>query len=265
MPKVKIPGAELNVLDQGQGPVVLFVHGFPLTHAMWAPQIEALSDSYRILAPDLRGFGESPAMAGTVSMRQFADDLAHLLDALKIEEPITFCGLSMGGYIGWQFVQHHPNRLRGLICCDTKASADSEEAVQNRHKLAGSVLKHGVGVLAQAMLEKLFAKETIENQPGIVETCKQMMLAADADGVAAALRGMAERPDMTSVLSEIDIPALVIVGEHDQITTVEEMREMASAIPNSRFLEVPNAGHMAPLEQPVIVNQTLKSFLDGLR
>lgn len=261
MPKIKIPGAELHVLDRGQGPVVLFVHGFPLTHEMWLPQIEGLSDSYRAIAPDLRGFGKSSASAGTVSMRQFADDLANLLDAMEINEPVTFCGLSMGGYIGWQFVRHHRHRLNGLICCDTKASADSAEAVENRHKLAESVLKHGVGVLAQAMPEKLFAKTTLENQPETVEASKRMMLAADPEGVAAALRGMAERPDMTSILAEIDFPTMLIVGKEDQITTAEEMREIATAIRGSEFGELPNAGHMAPFEQPADVNEMMKRFL----
>lgn len=259
-----IPGASLNGLDRGQGPVILFVHGFPLTHAMWRPQIEALADSCRVIAPDLHGFGASTVTAGTISMRQFADDLAELLDALNITEPVTFCGLSMGGYIGWQFARHYPHRLRGLICCDTKASADSEEAIQNRHKLAESVLNHGSGVLAQAMPEKLFAKQTLEQQPGIVEQCKEMMLAADPEGVAAALRGMAERPDMSDLLPTIEVPTLVVVGEEDQITTVAEMREMAEAIPKSEFVEVPQAGHMAPLENPEPVNSAIKAFLEKL-
>lgn len=263
MQTLNINGAELKVLDQGQGPVVLLVHGFPLTHAMWRPQIEALAADYRIIAPDLRGFGESSVTPGTVTMRQFADDLAGVLDALNITEPVTFCGLSMGGYIGWQFVENYPERLKSLICCDTKASADSEEAIQNRHKLAASVLKHGVGVLAQAMPEKLFAKETLDQQNEVVEQCKQMMLAAHPEGAVAALRGMAERPDWTALLPTIQVPTLIIVGEDDQITTVEEMRAMASAIPQSQFLEVANSGHMAPLEQPEPVNATLKDFLSS--
>lgn len=261
MQTLNINGAELKVLDQGQGPVVLFVHGFPLTHAMWRPQIEALAADYRIIAPDLRGFGASSVTRGTVTMRQFADDLVGILDALNVTEPVTFCGLSMGGYIGWQFVQHYPERLKKLICCDTKASADSNEAIQNRHKLAESVLKHGVGVLAQAMPEKLFAKETLDQQGDVVEQCKQMMLAAHPEGAAAALRGMAERPNMTSLLSTITVPTLIIVGEDDQITTVQEMQEMAAAIPQCQFLEVPHAGHMAPLEQPEPLNTVLKEFL----
>lgn len=261
MQTLNINGADLKVLDRGQGPVVMLVHGFPLTHAMWQPQIEALASDYRIIAPDLRGFGESSVTPGTVTMRQFADDLAGVLDALGITEPVTYCGLSMGGYIGWQFVQNFPERLKSLICCDTKATADSEEAIQKRHKLAASVLKHGVGVLAQAMPEKLFAKATLDQQGPVVEQCKRMMLSAHPEGAAAALRGMAERPDCSSLLSTIQVPTLIIVGEDDQITTVEEMREMASVIPQSQFLEVANAGHMAPLEQPGPVNEALKAFL----
>ncbi len=263
MPKLSVNGATLNVLDQGRGPVVLFVHGFPLNHKMWSPQIAAFSDRYRVIAPDLRGFGESTVSPGTVSMKQFADDLAGILDELHITDPITLSGLSMGGYIAWQFVEHYPERINALILCDTKASPDTEEAKQNRHKLAESVLKHGSGVVAQAMPEKLFAKQTLDQNKAAVDQCKQMMLAAHPEGIAAALRGMAERPDMTSLLPKIQWPTLVIVGEEDQITTVEEMFGMAEAIPNATFVKVGFAGHMAPLEQPKPVNTSIKEFLTG--
>ena len=161
MPTLNINGADLQVWDRGRGPAILFVHGFPLTHAMWEAQMADLEDSHRILAPDLRGFGESSMTPGTVSMEQFADDLAGIFDQLGVAEPVTLCGLSMGGYIAWQFVRKYPERLKALILCDTKASADSPEAVENRHKLAASVMKHGVGVVAQAMPEKLFAAQTL--------------------------------------------------------------------------------------------------------
>ncbi len=261
MPTVTINGITFEVLDQGQGPVVLFIHGFPLNHAMWRPQIEALGEDYRIIAPDLRGFGGSSYTAGTVTMRQFADDLLGVLDQLWITDPITLCGLSMGGYIAFQFVENYPERLNGLILCDTKASPDSEDAAKNRHKLAESVLKKGAEVVAQTMPEKLFAKETLKNRTEIVDECKQMMLAAHPEGIAAALRGMAERPDMSTLLPKINLPTLVIVGEEDQITTLEEMSQMAGIISKSTFLKVPNAGHMAPLEQPEPVNQSIKTFL----
>ncbi len=264
MPTLSINGADLEVLDRGQGPAILFVHGFPLTSAMWDAQIRAFEDSHRILAPDLRGFGESSMTPGTVSMEQFADDLAGILDQLGITEPVILCGLSMGGYIAWPFVRKHPDRLKALILCDTKASPDSPEAVENRHKLAASVLKHGVGVVAQAMPEKLFAASTLQNQTAIVDRCKEMMLAADPEGIAAALRGMAERPDMSELLPRISVPTLVIVGEQDQITTVQEMRQMAEAIPRSTFVEISNAGHMSPMEQPEQVNAALEEFLSKL-
>lgn len=261
MPKVPVSGATLEVLDQGQGQAILFIHGFPLSHKMWSRQIEAFQDEYRIIAPDLRGFGGSSSTKGTVTMRQFADDMLAVLDHLGLSEPVTLCGLSMGGYIVWPFVENHPERLNGLILCDTKASPDSEDAAANRHKLAESVLKHGAGVVAQAMPEKLFAKDTLKHRTDIVEECKRMMLAAAPEGIAAALRGMAERPDMSALLPKINLPTLVIVGEEDQITTGDEMSRMASAIQGATFLKVPRAGHMAPLEQPDPVNQAIKNFL----
>lgn len=265
MPKVPVNGAALEVLDQGQGPAILFIHGFPLNHSMWEPQIDAFQKDHRIIAPDLRGFGGSTFTAGTVSMRQYADDLLAVLDHLDVTSPVTLCGLSMGGYIAWQFVEKYPDRLNALILCDTKASADSEDAIASRHKLAESVLKKGAGVVAQAMPEKLFAKTTLKDRTDIVEDCKQMMLAAHPEGIAAALRGMAERPDMSALLPKIKVPTLVIVGEEDQITTAQEMSRMASAISEATFVEVHDAGHMAPLEQPLPVNHAIKTFLQKLQ
>src|SRR5438094_4929210 len=132
---VAIPGSTLNVEEVGQGTPILFVHGFPLDHTMWRHQIADLSSDFRCIAPDLRGFGQSSVTAGTVTMEQFADDLAELLEALHVTEPIVFCGLSMGGYIAWQFARRHAPRLKGLILCDTRADPDAPEAAADRLKL----------------------------------------------------------------------------------------------------------------------------------
>ena len=126
MPRIRINDIHLNVLDEGQGPPLLLVHGFPLDHTMWREQIQHFRGTHRVIAPDLRGFGQSDVTPGTITMQRHAEDLAHLLDALRVKNPVCLCGLSMGGYIAWQFVQMHHGRLGSLILCDTKAGADDE-------------------------------------------------------------------------------------------------------------------------------------------
>ncbi|MDA1048938.1 MAG: alpha/beta fold hydrolase [Planctomycetota bacterium] len=261
MKTVKLRDAMLNVADVGSGPVLLLVHGFPLDHSMWRFQLEALSDSYRVIAPDLRGFGASTGATETITMEQLADDMTELLDELGIVEPITLCGLSMGGYVAWQFWQRHASRLARLILCDTRAIADTEEAARGRLNMAERVLGEGTSIVAEAMLPKLFAETSVREQADTVEATRQVMRSTAPATVAGALRGMAQRSDMTSELPNIDIPTLVICGEHDVIATVDEMRLIADALPNASFFEVPGSGHMAPLEAPQTVNAAIRDFL----
>lgn len=261
MRKITVNEVRLSYVDTGTGPIVLLLHGFPLDHSMWRHQIEALSQRHRVLAPDLRGFGQSEGQDDKVTMRQFADDLAGLLDSLGILEPITLCGLSMGGYIAWQFWRHHGARLTGLIVCNSRAAADSAEAAAERLRLADSVLTEGSAAIADAMLPKLFAPSTLESQSSIVEATRRVMAAIRPTTIAAALRGMAERPDMTDELAGIDIPTLLVGGEFDVLTPADEMRAIARALPDATFCPIADAGHMAPLEQPARVNRCLLDFL----
>jgi 3-oxoadipate enol-lactonase len=261
MPRIGAGQISLNVVERGSGPPLLLVHGYPLDHSMWQGQIEAFADRCRVIAPDLRGFGESDATPGTVTMAQMADDVAGLLDALSVKEPITFCGLSMGGYVAWQFALRHRSRLARLIQCDTRAIADSPDAAEGRRKMADRVLAEGPHVAADALIPKLFAPATFQQQPQIVEATRQVILQTRPDGIAAALRGMAERPDVTARLGEFDVPALLIGGQHDAISPADEMRQIAAKMPDARFVEIANAGHMAPLEQPAAVNAAMREYL----
>jgi pimeloyl-ACP methyl ester carboxylesterase len=258
---IQVKGSEIWYIERGAGTPLLLVHGFPLDHAMWTAQIDGLSARHRVIAPDLPGFGRSPAVADKFSMAQFADDLAALLDVLHVVEPIVCCGLSMGGYIALQFWHRHRARLRGLVLCDTRAAADAPEAAQARLAVADRVLCEGPGVLAEGMLPRLFSDATRQQRPALVDEVRSVILAADRRGVAAAARGMAERPDMTSELARIDCPALVIAGENDVISPPDEMRSLAQAMPRASFVEVAAAGHLAPLENPAEVNAAMGAFL----
>jgi 3-oxoadipate enol-lactonase len=251
----------LQVVMRGQGMPILLVHGFPLEHSMWDAQIAGLSRRWRVIAPDLPGFGGSQARGGVATMEQMADDLLALLDALEISEPVVLCGLSMGGYIAFQFWRKHASRLRGLVLCDTRAAADAPEAAQARLKVAEQVLRAGVEGVVDAMMPKLFAPSSLEKHAEAIGVQRQKMLSAAPQGVAAALQGMAARPDVRGDLPRIALPTLVVVGQHDAIATVEEMRAMAQAIPGAKFVVIPGSGHMAPLENPAAFRAAIEPFL----
>lgn len=251
--------------DQGAGPVVVLLHGFPLNRAMWAEQVKALSASYRVIAPDLRGHGESPAPNGVYTMESMADDVVELLDELGINEPVALGGLSMGGYVTLALVLKYPERIRAVMLLDTRCTADAPQAAADREKFAQTVLDDGHPTAAvEAIVPKLFARATIEKNPGLVGMLEERMEKTPAAGVAGALRGMAIRPDQTGRLGEIKAPTLVIVGEHDAITPPDGARAMADALPASRYVLIPDAGHLTPCENPAAVNEALLAFLSGL-
>jgi pimeloyl-ACP methyl ester carboxylesterase len=258
---VRAGQVDLQVMERGRGMPILLAHGFPLDHSMWDPQIEHLAKRWRVVAPDLRGFGGSQVVPGVASMEQMADDLNALLDVLEINEPIVLCGLSMGGYVAFQFWRKYGSRLRALVLCDTRAVADTPEAADSRLKMIEQVQRAGTGNLAEVMLLKLFAPETFRTDPAAIEAQRQRILAASPEGLAAALRGLAQRPDVTAYLSKIALPTLLVVGEHDAISTVDEMRGMAGAIAGSEFVVIPHSGHMTPCENPAAFNQALAQFL----
>ena len=244
---------------------MLLVHGFPLDHTMWATQITALARQSRVIAPDLRGFGQSPLAPGDaecgISMEAYADDLAELLDKLDVREPIVLAGFSMGGYVAWQFVRRHVHRLRALVACDTRAAADTEEARLGRLKMSENVADWGSGRVAEIMGPRLFASATMEKKPDVVAAVRAVVERTPPAGIAAAQRGMASRPDVTSLLPTIKVPTLVLVGELDVISPPAEMKEIADAIPAAEYLVIPRAGHMTTMEEPEAVNQALTQFV----
>lgn len=258
---IEAGGVRYRVADEGTGPVLLFVHGFPLNHTMWSAQIAEFSRTHRVIAPDLRGFGGTDGALYSVSMDRYADDLVELLEALEADRPITFCGLSMGGYIAFQFALRHPQWLDRLILCDTRSAADSPEAAATRLKMADIVTKQGPEPVAWAMMPKLFAAATLQKNPALADQVRQMVMETQPVAIAAAHRGMAIRPDVSSRLEGLRIPTLVIVGEHDAISPPEEMKTIAATLPRGQFVQIPNAGHMAPMEDPVAVNQAIRQFL----
>ncbi len=261
MRTINASGATFGVFERGAGAPVVFIHGFPLNHSMWARQVDELATGNHVIVPDLRGFGRSTVTDGTVTMAQQADDVAAILNELGIQQPVSLCGLSMGGYVAFEFLRKYRERVRSLILCDTKSAADTGEAAAGRRQMADRVLVDGAGFVAEAMLPKLLHPRTATAQPLLAESVREMILSTDPRGIAAAQRGMAERADATSLLSTINVPTLVLVGQEDAISPAAEMKKLADSIPQAEFHIVPDAGHMAPLENPAFVNAALRTFL----
>lgn len=246
--------------DAGSGLPILLVHGFPLDGELWRPQIDGLAGDYRIIVPDLRGFGQSmPSVEAT--MEEYAADLAALLDELGVDSAVVV-GLSMGGYVALAFERLYSERLLGLVLVDTRAQADSREARAGRVTTALRVKEHGSAVLADDMLEKLLSPAARERQPELVETVREMIARQPVEGVVAALHGMAGRPDSRPMLGEVSVPTLVVVGADDPITPESDAQAMVDAIPGAELHVLPRAAHLSNLEQPADFNSRLREFLE---
>lgn len=241
---------------------VLLIHGFPLSNMLWDMQFEDLSDMARLIAPDLRGHGMTEPTEPPYSVVLFAEDCAALLDQLGMTGPVVVAGLSMGGYVAFEFCRRFPERVAGLILAATRAGADSPETKTARDQAAGAAIAEGVEVIAEGMLPKLLAKETYEAQPELVDFVREMMLETSQDGVVGALAAMRDRPDSTPDLAALDVPTLILHGAGDQLIPVSEAEAMAAAMPRAKLVIVPDAGHLPNLEQPDFFNDAVRGFLE---
>jgi 3-oxoadipate enol-lactonase len=258
--RVTVNGVSLAVEVRGDGPVVLFVHGYPFDRTIWRDQIDAL-DGYRRLAPDLRGMGESDAPDLGYGMAIYADDLAALLDTVGVDD-VVLCGLSMGGYVIFEFLRRWRSRVRGLILVDTRAEADGAEARRARDAMAATARESGAEAVADAMLPKVLSPATLQHDPETAERIRRIMAATPVAGMVGALAAMRDRHDSTGLLPTLaGLPTLVIVGEEDGITPPESARRMAAAIPGARLVIVPGAGHVPPVEQPATTTTAIREFL----
>jgi len=258
--KATLGGAAIEYDARGEGPAVVFLHAFPLGMFMWDAQAEALCGRHRVVRFDARGFGGTPPDDEPLTMERIADDAAALLGLLGIEKAVV-AGCSMGGYAAFAFVRRHPEKLAGLVLQDTRAGADGEEARKGRAELAARVLAEGAVAAAEAFVPKLVGETTRREQPGLVKTLRERILATSPRGIANALGGLADRADSRDTLGTIGVPTLVVVGEEDVLTPPAEAEAIASAIPASRLEVVPKAGHLSNLENPEAYAAALRSFL----
>jgi len=257
-----VNGVELACDVRGEGTPVLFIHGFPFDRTMWRHQLAMLARWKRI-APDLRGAGGSGAPPDGYSLARYADDLVALLDALGVRQAVV-CGLSMGGYITLELLRRHADRIRALILMDTRARADSPESRRSRDELARLAQAEGPAAVADRLLPRLLAPDTPVSQPEVVTQVREMAARLSVPGTVGALLAMRDRKDASDLLPKITVPTLVLAGAEDQITPPQDVRALAAAIPGARFTEIPAAGHLAPLEQPLATARALGDFLQAL-
>ncbi|QPD02247.1 MAG: Alpha/beta hydrolase [Candidatus Nitrospira kreftii] len=258
-----INGISIAYHDQGSGFPIVFLHAFPLSRMMWAPQEAALAQDFRIVTLDLRGHGESDAPLWQYTLEQAADDVRGLLDHLAIPHAV-FVGLSMGGYILFAFYRRYAERVKGLVLADTRAQADTAEGKLARFELAQIAYKQGARAIADIMIPKLLSPATTQTRPELVQRVRAMIEGNEISGIAGDLMAMAARPDSLPLLDQVSCPTQVIVGELDLPTPPSDAKLMVERIPNARLTIIPGAAHLANLEQPELFNETVRSFVSTL-
>lgn len=253
----------LHFDDRGRGPVIIFLHAYPLNLEMWAPQVEALATDYRVIRLDWRGFGGSAPPDTTLTMDLAADDVRALMEHLGVRQAVIV-GLSMGGYAAFQFYRKYRDFVRALVLADTRATADTAEGRQARAAAITSVREKGVEPIADEMLPKLLSEKTRQDNPALGRRVREMILAANVEGIARSLEGLAARPDQTSLLPEISCPTLILVGADDTLTPPADARALAERIRGAALEILPHAGHLSNLEQADGFNRALRQFLKKL-
>lgn len=261
----EVNGIRLAYSDRGRkhGEVLLLVHGFPLDRRLWDAQLAGLAAQVRVVAPDLRGHGRSEVPPGPYTMADHADDLAALLDHLRIGRAVV-AGLSMGGYVALAFWRRHAARVRALILADTRAEADSVAARAGRDAAIARVQQTGAAAYAEEMLPRLLAPGSLAD-PALAGAARRMMAAQPVPGIVGALGGLRERADSRPTLPTITVPVLVLVGEADVLTPPADAQIMAAAIRAARLMVIPAAGHLTPMENPRAFNAAVRGFLSQIR
>jgi 3-oxoadipate enol-lactonase len=261
-----INGLKLFYTDSQKttAPAVVFIHGFPFDHTMWDAQVAMISPSFRTITYDQRGHGKSGVGNGQYFLEFFVDDLIGLLDHLKIKRAVL-CGLSMGGYVALRAMERNPERVSGLILCDTRSEADSDAAKLKRVANVKIVQDQGVPAFADVFLKAICAPTTFTDKPQVIEQIRKTMNQNTPEGIKGTLIAMATRTDTTASLATIGVPTLILVGEQDGVTPPAAASAMHERIAKSTLAVIPQAAHMSNLENPAVFNGHLQKFLSGFK
>lgn len=250
-------GLSMEYDDIGNGLPLVLIHGFPLDRTMWRSQIAGLSQIYRVIAPDLRGFGHSGDTDGQeVTMEQYAEDVKSLLDALNVKQAVVG-GISMGGYVALAFVAQYANRVKGMLLANTRAVPDTAEAKEARLANAQKIGESGPGFLVDSMASKMLGP-TAKSELEI--TVRSIMSRQRASGLMSALRGMAARPDRTTLLRFTTTPTLIVTGSADALIPPADSEAIHALMPNSQLVIIPEAGHLSNLDKADAFNDALRAF-----
>jgi 3-oxoadipate enol-lactonase len=263
MKRVRSGDAEIAYEVLGEGPPLVLLHAFPAHHGLWLPASQALVNRYRVILPDLRGHGESGVGDGPATMEKHAADLVRVLDDAEVGRALI-AGVSIGGYLFFEFWRRYRERVAAVVLCDTKAQADTLEGRAGRLKSAEEVMEYGTEPFVESMIPKLLGKTTVSTRPDLVEGARQMMLKMAPAGISTVQRGMAERPDSVEILKTINVPALVLVGEEDALSTLADAELMQRNIAGSELKVIPRAGHYAVWEQHEAVGNAVRRFVDSV-
>lgn len=261
--QAKSGDAEIFYRVLGEGSPVILLHPFPMNHEFWLPVAQALETKFRLILPDLRGHGDSGVGEGPATMEKHAADLARVMDDADVGRA-PMVGVSIGGYALFEFWRRHRGRVAALGLCNTKAPADVGETRAGRLQAANDVLERGTEPFFESMIPRVLAKTTREMRPDLVQGALRMMRKMSPEDVAQVQRGMAERPESVDTLKTINVPTLLITGEEDTLTGVNEAELMRRYIPGSELRVIPKAGHYSPWEQPDEVGKLLRQFLERL-
>jgi pimeloyl-ACP methyl ester carboxylesterase len=248
----------------GAGFPVVLLHPFPVHHEFWTPIAATLSNRYRLILPDLRAHGRSEVGSGAATMKKHADDLLRLLDAEHTAKAVLV-GVSIGGYILFEFWRRYRERVTALVLSNTRAEPDTEQGRSNRMKSIEDARARGTAPFLDAQVQLLIGETTRRNRPDIVARGRRMMEMLTVAGLGAIQQGMAERPDSVPTLRGIDVATQLIAGEEDALTPLANAKTMHEQIRGARISVIPKAGHYAALESPDEFAHVLGKFLDGLR
>lgn len=243
----------------------VLLHAFPLGANQWEPQMRSIPAGWRLITPDLRGFGGSTELdsLSAMAITDYADDVVDLLAELAVPRAVIG-GLSMGGYVALALAEGAPQVIDALVLADTRATADSPEGRANRRNMLAIVEREGPSGVAREMMPKLLGKTTRESNPGVEAQVRRLIKQQSPVAVRSAIHRMMHRPDSTALLPRISVPTLVIVGEEDELTPPADARRIAEAVPGATLVTIPAAGHLANLEQPDAFNAALHEFLAKL-
>jgi pimeloyl-ACP methyl ester carboxylesterase len=254
----------LYARDVGEGTPLVLLHAYPLSSAMWLAQREDLAKRFRVITPDLRGFGGSVLGDEEPSIDIMADDVAALLRSKGIDRAVIG-GLAMGGYVAMAFCRRHLDLVLGLVLANTKATADPPDIHARRQATAERIAaEESVLVLVDELLPELVGPTTFRQRALVYGRVRGLVQATPFRAAAWAQRAMAARQDAVETLRTIRAPALVIAGSEDGLATEDDARVMAEALPNAELLVMPRCGHLTAVEQPDLFNQAVGEFVSAL-